>query len=106
MNILNWAFKVFTSNVRKMFRKILSYPRSFSTTGISFQNLLNVRVENEKFVVLEKNQEKLKFPGIWLRDNCQCSSCFDKKSQSRKIDWENFPKDVSIDSIEVSRNVF
>lgn len=67
---------------------------------------MNARIENDKFVVLENSQEKMKFPGIWLRDNCQCSACWDTKSQSRKIDWENFPKEVKIESIEVSLVVF
>ncbi|XP_048506849.1 gamma-butyrobetaine dioxygenase-like isoform X2 [Athalia rosae] len=33
---------------------------------------------------------EFKFPSIWLRDNCQCVSCFQKESQSRTIDWAHF----------------
>lgn len=46
--------------------------------------------------------ERLKFPLVWLRDNCQCSMCFDALSKSRTIDWAKFqlsdatPKIVSV----------
>lgn len=46
--------------------------------------------------------EQFKYPLIWLRDNCQCSSCFHAQSKSRTIDWTQFdfentqPKSISV----------
>lgn len=46
--------------------------------------------------------QQFKYPSIWLRDNCQCSSCFDAHSKSRTIDWTQFnfnnarPKSISV----------
>ncbi|XP_026471739.1 gamma-butyrobetaine dioxygenase-like [Ctenocephalides felis] len=34
--------------------------------------------------------EVYKYPYTWLRDNCQCSECFHKGSQSRTLNWDNF----------------
>lgn len=83
--------------------------RSFA--GIkSTEQLTNVRalVQN-RFVIVEtlsnskaSTSNQLKFPLIWLRDNCQCSECFHASSMSRTIDWTTFdfmrakPKTVSV----------
>lgn len=36
------------------------------------------------------SSEVYKYPYTWLRDNCQCSECFHKGSQSRTLNWDNF----------------
>ena len=43
-----------------------------------------------------------RYPSVWLRDNCQCSSCFDPSSRQRKLllrnlDVEIRPRDVTFD---------
>lgn len=46
--------------------------------------------------------EQLKYPLIWLRDNCQCSSCFNALAKSRTINWAKFdiksanPKSITV----------
>ncbi|KFB45216.1 AGAP012477-PA-like protein [Anopheles sinensis] len=37
--------------------------------------------------------ERFEFPGVWLRDNCQCSECFHRGSSSRVLNWETFDVD-------------
>lgn len=47
--------------------------------------------------------EQLKFPLIWLRDNCQCSTCFESISRSRTIDWTKFKlSDAQLKTMTVS----
>ena len=46
-------------------------------------------------------QRILQYPGVWMRDNCQCPKCFDPSSQQRAILLKDFdpevsPKDVSL----------
>ncbi|KAK3909897.1 Gamma-butyrobetaine dioxygenase [Frankliniella fusca] len=42
-------------------------------------------------VVLRLPQsDEMRFPFVWLRDNCQCSDCFHPDSQSRTIDLQTF----------------
>lgn len=54
----------------------------------------------EKSPLHDKNDgELLKYPIVWLRDNCQCSNCFHKGSSSRVLDWCTF--DVNVAPIEV-----
>lgn len=54
--------------------------------------------------------EQLKYPLIWLRDNCQCSSCFHTQTKSRSIDWTKFNhknaqfKSVSVSSFQKQNN--
>lgn len=43
----------------------------------------------------------LKFPLVWLRDNCQCPQCFHRESTSRIIDWTKFDVNVQPDALEV-----
>lgn len=51
------------------------------------------------FIKLEIGGIPLKFPYVWLRDNCQCELCFHQSAKSRIIDWSGFnlnikPKNV------------
>lgn len=55
--------------------------------------------EKTKCIVILK--EQLKFPAIWLRDNCQCSECFHKDSNSRTIIWNDFNVNVNPIDIQV-----
>lgn len=61
---------------------------------------------NDKYVVIKSpkssmEQEILKYPFVWLRDNCQCSSCFHKESLSRVVDWRTFDVDVMPIKVDV-----
>lgn len=62
----------------------------------------------DRFVCVEmENGEaeriEYKYPSIWLRDNCQCSSCYHLASKSRIINWQEklnynlLPKSVKLD---------
>ncbi|ALC49295.1 CG4335 [Drosophila busckii] len=60
---------------------------------------LSVRIINERNIELQPAaaaaaEERLIFPGVWLRDNCQCAKCFHANSQSRQHDWDKFDTQV------------
>lgn len=45
-----------------------------------------------------------KYPSIWLRDNCQCPTCYHSPSKSRIINWQStniniLPKRVKVSII-------
>lgn len=44
----------------------------------------------DDLVLRKNNKEELCYPHLWLRDNCQCSLCFHKTSNSRIINIEHF----------------
>ncbi|XP_046611402.1 gamma-butyrobetaine dioxygenase-like [Neodiprion virginianus] len=46
--------------------------------------------QKRDILALDTDNNTLKFPTIWLRDNCQCPACFQRHSQSRTIDWGKF----------------
>lgn len=56
----------------------------------------------------EKESLKLKFndgtvgtaPFVWMRDNCQCSTCFDKVAQGRKSLLQDIELNVRPQSVE------
>lgn len=54
------------------------------------------------YVELNIRGESLKFPSVWLRDNCQCEKCFHHSAQSRIIDWTNF--NVNVKAVEVKQD--
>lgn len=47
------------------------------------------------------SKDTLKFPGVWLRDNCQCEQCFNQSAQGRKIDYSDFSFHVKAKSVKV-----
>lgn len=62
--------------------------------------------DSRDVVSLQINEKTYKFPSIWLRDNCQCSNCFQIQTQSRTIDWEKFnfeskPLNANLDALEL-----
>ncbi|XP_005192213.1 gamma-butyrobetaine dioxygenase [Musca domestica] len=78
--------------------------RSASTklllSGNCFANTLNrllgtQLINDGRVLVVEEDTKKsnsqersMKFPIVWLRDNCQCSECFHGTTKSRKTNWE------------------
>jgi gamma-butyrobetaine dioxygenase len=68
----------------------------------NFQNTLLKRFAHN-YLNLEVAGETLKFPHVWLRDNCRCEKCYHHSANSRFIEWSKFdlnvkPKDVSLDA--------
>lgn len=58
-----------------------------------------VSIENRKVVVGGTT-----IPNIWLRDNCQCSSCMHESTKQRLQDTFAIPKDLTIKSASVTEN--
>lgn len=69
---------------------------------------------DQRFMIIDVNKiqdstkcQQLRYPLIWLRDNCQCSSCFDAQSKSRTIDWTQLDfRNAQPKSISVSKLIF
>lgn len=66
--------------------------RNFSTSSRRLKEPTEEAVicKDTEEVVLNKDADHLRFPFVWLRDNCQCSTCFHQDSRSRTIDIESF----------------
>lgn len=67
------------------------------TKQIYIHNALNKK--NEEHLKVDIKGHILKFPYVWLRDNCQCEKCFHYSAKSRILDWSYFnpnikPKEV------------
>lgn len=93
-----------TSNLLTKTRNVLINHRSVS-------NIRSVNVENRNIVLnlIDKETNKinnLKYPLVWLRDNCQCSECFHTVSNSRTINWETFKLNVKPKELAVSKMYF
>ncbi|CAH2050954.1 unnamed protein product, partial [Iphiclides podalirius] len=56
----------------------------------------------EDVITLRIRGETLKFPHVWLRDNCQCEQCYHKTAKSRILDWNMF--DVNRRPVEVRQD--
>uniref|UniRef100_A0A1B6F0H0 Gamma-butyrobetaine dioxygenase n=1 Tax=Cuerna arida TaxID=1464854 RepID=A0A1B6F0H0_9HEMI len=55
--------------------------------------LWTVESRGDDLVLKEDDKVELRYPHLWLRDNCQCPSCFHKTSSSRVINIEQFKFD-------------
>lgn len=79
---------------------------NFHRYNCRFLSDIRAFVEN-RFITIETKsstkREHLKYPLIWLRDNCQCDKCFHETSSSRTIHWETFSfDDAKVKSFSVS----
>ncbi|XP_004520447.1 gamma-butyrobetaine dioxygenase [Ceratitis capitata] len=65
------------------------------------RRLLSASVTEDNVVVVQQHRcvEPLKFPSVWLRDNCQCSDCFHKNTKSRQGNWKRTNVESRIRSI-------
>jgi len=84
--------------LRRRLRQTLKGPMAVRTEVAALMpENANVHVENSKIVVGNKT-----IPNIWLRDNCQCSSCMHESTKQRLQDTFAIPKDLSIKSASVT----
>lgn len=60
-----------------------------------------VKVMEKLVVVRDDSGNGFEFPIIWLRDNCQCSECYNSETFARIIDWDNFDFDVKPETVDV-----
>ncbi|XP_013188020.2 gamma-butyrobetaine dioxygenase [Amyelois transitella] len=70
---------------------------------IALKNLQQNRLKshnNENFLNVKINGDQLKFPFVWLRDNCQCDNCFHQTAKSRILDWSRFETDIKPKYVE------
>jgi gamma-butyrobetaine dioxygenase len=77
--------------------------RKYLKSFPKLQNVLTQKRLAQDYLKVEVTGESLKFPHVWLRDNCQCDACFHRSANSRFIDWSQFdlnvkPRDVSQDA--------
>jgi hypothetical protein len=88
-----------------MFSRVDRFFKFAKTRVHSVRRLWNVHVSShEEAIVLkhENSGETLLFPSAWLRDNCQCSSCFNQTLYSRMIPFKEFKGSVLPASVSVS----
>lgn len=67
---------------------------------------LSASVEEGKYVIVQRHKScdnaTMKFPSVWLRDNCCCEQCFHQSSKSRRINWDHFDTEVMALDVQVS----
>uniref|UniRef100_W8BUB0 Gamma-butyrobetaine dioxygenase n=2 Tax=Ceratitis capitata TaxID=7213 RepID=W8BUB0_CERCA len=85
---------------------LYSLTRAARNTVVQIQKAvrrhLTASVEDGKYVLVPRDgasksppvKTTMKFPSVWLRDNCYCEKCFHQSSKSRRIDWDYFDTEV------------
>lgn len=59
------------------------FPRSpHAEIYTQIRSLLTASIESQ-YVRVNHDEKSMKFPQIWLRDNCRCPECFHEGTQSR-----------------------
>lgn len=79
------------------FLSTLTQVKVFSDADSKVVILSGVSAESIKSSTID-----IKYPAIWLRDNCQCDQCYHKGSNSRTVDWRQFDVNVKPDKVWVS----
>lgn len=105
---------MFTLRALKSVNYLIIFQRKQLTTIAKTSEKISAFVQ-DKFVVVDVKPTKasgkttwkdthddmIKYPLVWLRDNCQCSQCFHNGSSSRVLDWCNFDVNVTPVKVEV-----
>ncbi|XP_026283001.1 gamma-butyrobetaine dioxygenase [Frankliniella occidentalis] len=60
--------------------------------------------KSDTVVLSVPHSDEMRFPFVWLRDNCQCSVCFHTDSRSRTIDVQTFDINSKPTEVKVSRD--
>ncbi len=63
--------------------------------------------QNDPDLLLEVDGHMLRFPAVWLRDNCPCAECLDPVSGQKLKDITELPDDVAVSaarSLSAGRN--
>ncbi|XP_068626489.1 gamma-butyrobetaine dioxygenase [Battus philenor] len=84
----------------KKLRSVSNLIESFKLNLNKNSLIRNASSYNNDILALEVKGETLKFPYVWLRDNCKCEKCFHPTAKSRILDWSKFdinakPKDIT-----------
>ncbi|XP_017054955.1 gamma-butyrobetaine dioxygenase [Drosophila ficusphila] len=54
--------------------------------------------------VQEGANHPLKYPQVWLRENCQCSECFHAATRAKKSHWERGPINMEVSQVTYNRD--
>ena len=72
-------------------------------TGVSARSLeACLTSQNEKNLELEADGHMLRFPAVWLRDNCPCAECLDPVSGQKLKDITELPDDVAVGAVSTA----
>ena len=66
---------------------LVIFKKNISSAAASLDTTTN------RLVIKLKGNVTEEFPFVWLRDNCQCASCYDASSKSRTISFADFQLD-------------
>ncbi|XP_055841667.1 gamma-butyrobetaine dioxygenase [Episyrphus balteatus] len=107
-------------SIRSIIRAKRCFQHSNPVHAAMHKRLISAFVQNDRYIIVreeddddggdDENGNAMKFPDVWLRDNCRCPQCFHQSSQSRRIDWDKFDikvkvQDISTDKLEKSIKV-
>lgn len=88
-SLSSFAMSSFRSPIKQKLPSHLTFLQHYCTA--SPIGSLNLDQKHKRLVVKWKESEKLdEYPLVWLRDNCQCSKCFNAAAKSRTIDFGAF----------------
>ncbi|KAM8721433.1 hypothetical protein ACLKA7_007326 [Drosophila subpalustris] len=61
-----------------------------------YASSITAKILNQRYVELtQPDGRQLKYPSVWLRDNCQCPECFHGATRARQSYWERCPLDAA-----------
>lgn len=76
----------------RLFKKVVN------NNGFCSSSVLHKSSEDD-YVKVNFQGKSLKFPSVWLRDNCQCEQCFHKSAKSRILDLNAFNVNVKVKTL-------
>ncbi|KAF1947739.1 Trimethyllysine dioxygenase [Clathrospora elynae] len=80
---------------QRVLKRTIKGPFRVRTSAVSQGGITDtsIHIEDNKLIIAGKV-----VPNIWLRDNCQCSSCMHGATKQRLLDTFSIPQDIAIKS--------
>ncbi|KAI9555785.1 hypothetical protein GHT06_018301 [Daphnia sinensis] len=91
-----------SQNAIKQFPYITNF--LLSNRQVSTACPVGIEEKRNRLVVQWKENLTDEYPLVWLRDNCQCSACFDQSSQSRTINFSQFQLNQALRHLTIHDN--
>lgn len=92
--MLNKTFLCPLKTTQKHLCRYITTNDKLALNVTSTKHKVNVSTENKCVIINTVDNKSLKYPIVWLRDNCQCTECFHHGSNSRTVDWTKFNVNV------------
>src|ERR1051326_29622 len=81
------------------------YSQLYAPVAFSRNSEMGLTSQNEDYLELVADGHMLRFPAVWLRDNCPCAECLDPVSGQKLKDITELPDGLTVSAEDTGESV-